>query len=322
MTTKPVVVGVDGSEESLLAAQWAAREATRRSSPLLIVSAPAPMPRVPAYHASPATIAIALRGIAARALDAAITRSEEVAPGLTIMTELLSGPPALAVAEKGSDASVLVVGARGAGGFAAMVLGSVSRYVASHAPCPVVVVREENMAVHREVVVGVRDPRDITGTLAFAFEEAAIRGADLVAVHAWSWFPSSLHRAVAGDAAQLAPSDPDRISAETESTLAAALEEWRGKYPDVRARHDVLRGHPARVLASYCVRADLVVIGRHAHPGAEGPGIGSIQYAVLDHAHGPLAIVPAAALAAGVTPPAGRLTATEPGSAAGELLAA
>jgi nucleotide-binding universal stress UspA family protein len=203
-----------------------------------------------------------------------------------------------------------------------MVLGSVSRYVASHAPCPVIVVREENIAIHREVVVGIRDPRDITGTLAFAFEEAAIRGADLLTVHAWSWLPSASHRAAAGDAAQLAPSDPDRISAETESTLAAALEEWRVKYPDVRVRHDIVRGHPARLLASYSARADLVVIGRHTHPGAEGPGIGSIQHAVLDHAHGPVAIVPAATLAAGVALPANSLTATELGSAAGGLLAA
>ena len=70
MATKPVVVGVDGSEESLLAVEWAALEARRHSSPLRIVSAPASVPRVHAYHASPAEIAAALRGISARALAA------------------------------------------------------------------------------------------------------------------------------------------------------------------------------------------------------------------------------------------------------------
>ena len=185
MTTKPVIVGVDGSEESLLAVEWAALEARRHSSPLRIVSAPDVMPRMHAYHASPGEIAVALRGIAARALDAAITRCEEVAPGLAVDTGLLSGPPAVAVAESGSGASMLVVGARGAGGFAAMMLGSVSRYVATWAPCPVVVVREETTAVHREIAVGVRDPEEATGALAFAFEEAALRGADLVVVHTW-----------------------------------------------------------------------------------------------------------------------------------------
>jgi nucleotide-binding universal stress UspA family protein len=292
MTTKPVVVGADGSEESLRAVEWAALEAKRHSWPLRIVSAPALVPRIHAYNAAPEGIANALRGIAARALQAAITRSEEVAPGLPVTTGLLSGPAALAVAGSGSDASMLVVGARGAGGFAAMMLGSVSRYAATRASCPVVVVREESMAVHREIAVGIRDPADASETLSFAFEEAALRRADLVAVHTWYWFPAAVH--LPAGAAELRPADPDRISAEAASSLAAALEGWRDKYPYVRVRHDIIRGHPARVLASYSGRADLVVLGRHGHPADTGPGIGSIQHAVLDHAHGPVAIVPSA----------------------------
>jgi nucleotide-binding universal stress UspA family protein len=292
MASRPVVVGVDGSEVSLRAVEWAALEARRHSSPLRIVSAPAVVPRLHAYHVSPAEIAVALRGMAARALEAAITRTEEVAPGLPVETGLLSGPPALAVAESGSDASMLVVGARGAGGFAAMVLGSVSRYVATRASCPVVVVREESMAVHREIAVGIRDPQDVNRTLAFAFEEAALRGADLVAVHSWYWPSSGLRVPGTGEAPGLRSADPARIPAEAESQLAAVLAGWRDKYPAVRARHDVIHGHPARVLASYSARADLVVLGRHSHPGGAGPGIGSIHHAVLDHAHGPIAFIP------------------------------
>ena len=287
MATKPVVVGVDGSEESLLAVEWAALEARRHSSPLRIVSVPDVMPRIHAYHASPAEISAALRGIAARALAAGITRSEEVAPGLPVDTGLLSGPPAVAVADSGSEASMLVVGARGAGGFAAMMLGSVSRYVAAWAPCPVVVVREETTAVHREIAVGVRDPEDASGALAFAFEEAALRGADLVVVHTWYWLPPA-----PGEAGALRPTDPEQFSAEAAWHLATALKEWQDKYPHVRVRQDVIRGHPGRVLASYSARTDLVVLGRHGHPAGPGPGIGSIQHAVLDHAHGPVAAVP------------------------------
>jgi len=284
MVAKPVVVAVDGSEESLRAAEWAALEARRHSAPLRIVSAPASVPQTHAYSASPAEIACALRGIAARALDAAIARSEEVAPGLPLTTGLLSGPPALAVAESGADAALLVVGARGAGGFAAMVLGSVSRYVASRAPCPVVVVREESMALHREIAVGIRDPQDAGAALAFAFEEASLRDAALVAAHTWHWYPSEPHGS--------APGKEDRITAEAASDLATALQKWTEKYPGVRVRQDVIPGHPARVLASYSARADLVVLGRHDHPDGRGPGIGSVQHAVLDHAHGPVAIVP------------------------------
>jgi len=104
MATKPVIVGVDGSQESLRAVQWAALEARRHGSVLRIVSAPGELSRLHAYRASPGEIAAALRGIAARSLDAAITRSEEVAPGLPIETGLLSGPSAVAVADSGAGA--------------------------------------------------------------------------------------------------------------------------------------------------------------------------------------------------------------------------
>ena len=284
MATYPVVVGVDGSEESLLAAEWAAMEAKRHRLPLRIVSAPAMPPRMQAYQVSLGAVADALRAAATRALRTAVARAEEVAPGLEITTDLLSGPPAVAVAGSGSDAAMLVVGARGAGGFAAMLLGSVSRYAASRARCPVIVVRQATMAVHHEVAVGIRDPQNTSEALTFAFEEAVARHADLMAVHAWHWFPSVLRSPVDQDA----PFHPEQISGQAVRSLSAVLDQWRQKYPAVRVRQDVIRGHPARILANYSVRSDLVVIGRHADPG-----IGSIQHALLDHARGPVAVVPA-----------------------------
>jgi nucleotide-binding universal stress UspA family protein len=169
-----------------------------------------------------------------------------------------------------------------------MLLGSVSRYAAMHASCPVVVVREETGVVHREVVAGIRDPHDMTATLPFAFEEAALRGATLVAVHA-GHFPAPAGDPRAGEAGHLA--DPSKVPAEATEHLAEDLRSWREKYPGVPVRHDVVRGHPGRVLASYTARADLVVIGRHGGHDT-GPAIGAVQHAVLNHAHGPVAIVP------------------------------
>ena len=266
---RPVVVAVDGSEASLRATEWAAREAARRTAPLRIVSAPGPQPRMRTYQASPGTVANALRGIAARALAAAVERATEVAPGVVIDTGLLAGPPAVAVSDSGAGAQLLVVGARGAGGFAALTLGSVSRHAATCAPCPTVVVREDTMAVHREIVVGVRDPDDADDTLGFAFEEAALRGANLTAVHAAT--------ATAAAAAV--------------RHLEGALRGWRQKYPDVGVDADVVHCHPARLLASLSARADLVIIGRHGTAGGRDGSL--IQHAVLGHAHGPVAIVPA-----------------------------
>jgi nucleotide-binding universal stress UspA family protein len=291
MVTKPVIVGVDGSEQSLLAAEWAAMEARWHRLPLRIVSAPAMMPRMIAYPDSPAPLGTVLRAVAAQALEAASARAEEVAPGLPVETGLLSGPVARAVARSGSEAFMLVVGARGAGGFPALILGSVSRYAAARAPCPIVVVRQETMAVHQEIAVGVRDPQDGIEALAFGFEEAAIRGADLVAVHAWSSPPSALHHSGEDEDTAARPLHPEQAPAEAASSLEAALDEWRNKYPDVQARHDVIRGHPADVLATYSARADLVVLGRHRSHGIRA-GTGSIRHAVLEHAHGPVAVVP------------------------------
>jgi nucleotide-binding universal stress UspA family protein len=228
-----------------------------------------------------------------RALAEAITRAGEVAPDLLIDTDLLTGPPALMVTGSGCGALMLVVGARGAGGFAAMLLGSVSRYAAMHASCPVVVVREETGAVHREVVVGIRDSHDATATLPFAFEEAALRGATLVAVHAWHWSPAPFGELGSWARETVAhPANSGKVSADVSRNLAETLRAWREKYQDVPVREDIVRGHPARVLASYTARADLVVIGRHGGHDT-GPAIGAVQHGVLNHAHGPVAIIPA-----------------------------
>ena len=285
------------------AAEWAASEAVRRTAPLRIVSAPGLLPRVRTPQASSVTVANALRGIAARALAAAVERVTEVAPGVAVDTDLLDGPPAVAVADSGAGAELLVVGARGSGGFAALVLGSVSRYVATYAPCPVIVAREETAAVHREIVVGVRDPEDADAALGFAFEEAALRGAALTAVHAVPWFapaPSSSREPPSEHSAMLAH-HPTSLAAAADAEahaardLEAVLRAWRQKYPEVSVAQDVVRSHPARVLASLSARADLVVVGRHGIAGS--PDGSSIQHAVLSHAHGPVAIVPAACLA-------------------------
>lgn len=289
---RPIVAAVDGSEESLRAAEWAAREALRWTVPLRIVSAPGLLPRARTYQAPAATVANALRGIAARALASAVDRVGEVAAGLLVDTELIDGPPAVAVCRSGAGARLLVVGTRGAGGFAALVLGSVSRYVASHAPCPVAVVHEETGAVLRHILVGVRDPDDADVALGFAFEEAALRDADLVVVHAVSWAPSggpgaSRHSASLAAAARQA-------EAVVRHHLGERLDEWRRKFPAVAASLDVQRGHPAHLLAGLSAGADLVVIGRHDTGG--GPGRSAVQHSLLGHAHSPVAIVPPVSL--------------------------
>jgi nucleotide-binding universal stress UspA family protein len=288
MSAKPIVTATDGSPESLHAVEWAAKEAALRGAPLRIVSAAALPPRMIERKGGSnlETVAEHIRKDRDRALAVAAKRAAETSPGLLTETDDLEGPPARAVADSGSGALMLVVGSRGIGAFAAMVLGSVSRYVASHATCPVVVMREETAAAHQQIGVGIGDLDTCAESLTFAFEEAALRNASLVVVHAWHFPQSDISRA-----GSTAPAlSADTVEAEAAEQLAGLLAPWRKKYPGVAVTEDVVYGHPGRALVGLSARADLVVLGRHTGRHS----LGSVRHAVLQHAHGPVAVVPPA----------------------------
>ena len=285
MIARPVMAATDGSEGSLRAVEWAAREAVLHGVPLRIMSAAA-LPRMAMLPLQPERDAVLgyVRDYRDRALATAAARAAAVAPGLLIGTEPLEGPAAQAVTGSGSGALMLVIGSRGIGAFAAMVLGSVARYSAGHATCPVVVVSEETAAMHRLVGVGVGDLDNCADSLTFAFKEAALRKASLLVIHAW-------HAAQASISWAGAPFPPPALRAAAAGAareLTLLLASWQEKYPDVPVSQDVVHGHPGRALAGLSARADLVVLGRH--PGLPGPG--SVRHAVLNHAHGPVVIVP------------------------------
>ena len=269
MSAKPIVAATDGSEESLRAVDWAAREAVLRGAPLRIVSAAATLPRMMGHHDGSGLedVTDVLLDHRDRALATAAARAAKVSPDLLVDTDNLPGAPALAVTESGSGALMLVVGSRGVGAFTALILGSVSRYAATHAPCPVVVVRDEITAEHRQVAVGIGDPDTSAAALSFAFEEATLRKASLFAVHAWNTQPSESARAWE---AFMTPG-VTAVQAQVTSKLEALLDDWRAKYPDVAVSQDVVYGPPGRALAGLSARADLVVIGRHPARTAPPP---------------------------------------------------
>jgi nucleotide-binding universal stress UspA family protein len=276
MNVKPIVTATDGSEESLRAVEWAAGEATLRAAPLRIVSAASLPPVTTGLQVRPERDDMAdfVRSERDAALDAAASWAARVAPGLVIVTDPVDGPPAQAVAESGSGASMLVVGSRGAGAFTALQLGSVSRYAAAHAPCPVVVIRDLLPVVSRLVGVGVEDLDDCAGPLAFAFEEASLREAAVLAIHAWA-----------------GPGPAATVAATAGARLAELMGSWADKYPGVPVSQQVVPGHPARALIGLSAHADLGVMGRHGgHPGPHGPG--PVRHAVLSHAHSPVAVIP------------------------------
>jgi nucleotide-binding universal stress UspA family protein len=289
MAGKPIVVGTDGSKESRRAVEWAAREAVLRDAPLRIVSAAALLPRMAGSHGTSAyeTVTDVLREERDHALATAADVAGATAPGLLIDSDQLTGAPALAVTEAGNGALMLVVGSRGVGAFTAMLLGSVSRYAAIHASCPVVVVPDETWAAHKLIGIGVADPEGSSAAVEFAFEEAAQRQASVLAVHAWHTPELDVSRAGHAPAGPAA----DVLQAAAAQQLEALLNTWWEKYSNVAVSQDVVHGHLGWALVGVSARADLVVIGRRStHAGQHGPG--TVTHAVLSHAHGPVVTVP------------------------------
>jgi nucleotide-binding universal stress UspA family protein len=283
MAIKPIIVGIDGSEPSLRAVDWAAREAVLRDVPLRIVSVCAIQPRanwvIP--HGSGCGT---LCETAGKALQEAGDRADTAAHGLTIDTSLLVGEPAAVLADAARNALMLVVGSAGVSGLGTSAFGSVTQRAAAHAPCTVVIHRGE-APVHYRIVVGIRDVDDSVAALGFAFDEASHRGAHLLAVQAWY----GLHPAGAGGSAVT----PKRVSSEAFVRLARLLEPWQEKYPEVEVGAEVIHARPRQALPEITASADLLVLGRHSGrlSGTDSP-LGSATYAVLEHAYGPVALVP------------------------------
>ncbi|GAA1990254.1 universal stress protein [Kitasatospora viridis] len=143
--TRRIVVGVDGSPAAAAALRWAARQAAMTGADVLeAVSAW----EIPSYYAlagtvPPATDEANPQMLCARALRDAVSANLGDKPDVPVSELVLPGPAATALLRQAEGAELLVVGSRGLGGFTGVLLGSISRHVVEHAPCPVTVVRAE-----------------------------------------------------------------------------------------------------------------------------------------------------------------------------------
>lgn len=131
-----IVVGVDGSEGSTRALEWAAAEAARAGAALEVHTAYGPG----GVLATPATTERAMR----RLVEQSVDHVHQVAPDVKALGVTHEGSPVTALIEASHGADLLVVGSRGRGGFTGLLLGSVSQQCAVHAHCPVVIVRPKD----------------------------------------------------------------------------------------------------------------------------------------------------------------------------------
>ncbi|MFJ7069676.1 universal stress protein [Streptomyces sp. NPDC101115] len=287
--SREIVAGVDGSPESLAAADWAAREALHRDLPLRLVHAWRWEPLDLPLAQDPTTQQRAAREV----LGAAEATLAERYPELSLSSELIGDTPVAALLGTTGRAELLALGSRGHGAVTGFLLGSYGQQVIAAATVPVVSVRSRDGAPAEppagEILVGQHgSPEDSAAVLRFAFETAAARGAAVRAVRAWSlpplfaYSPSSLM--LADEAGGLVPYE--------EKALREALAPWRERHPDVPVTEHVELGSAGQVLLSGSGAAQLLVVGRRARRGALGSRIGSVAHAALHLAPCPVAVVP------------------------------
>jgi nucleotide-binding universal stress UspA family protein len=245
-----IVVGIDGSPGSKAALAWALDLAARRHAPIRLVHA---------FESSIYDVRLSsdvvpgtggqLRNAAQRMMDEAAAEVTASHPELHLTTRLEAGPAAGTLIEESDDADTVVVGNRGSGGFADLVVGSTALHVASRAHCTVVAVpAADGDSPGPGVVVGVDGSELSEAAIEYAFRAAAETGEPLTAVHAW------LNPDNAGPEYLLLAYHPDLVAEDERLLVAESLAGWSEKYPDVPVRAEVVHEHPAKVLVEAAPR--------------------------------------------------------------------
>ncbi|MDN5855308.1 MAG: universal stress protein [Actinomycetia bacterium] len=257
----PIVVGVDGSRESLNAADFAVREARLRQRPMRILYAYGRRPRYVRYET-------------AKVVENVVEHLT-VPDGVAVETRVVDGDAAAALLHTATSARLLVVGRHRSGTGAHLLTGTVSSVLSSWAPCPVVIISEDwhpdRYGVGPVVVAVDAGPED-DDILGFAFRRAQLAGVPLVVLH-----PS---RQAGSGIGRWRGFDP-----------AALVDRWRRTYPDVNVTtqyaHD---GSAAAITAAWT--ASLLVVGQPQSLAGPGSWLRSVGYAVVRHTIRPVAVVP------------------------------
>jgi nucleotide-binding universal stress UspA family protein len=289
-----IVVGVDGSEGAARALRWAVREAGLRHRPVTAVLAWSYLDQ---HWAAPDHMFDPAYGEA----DALAALDEAVARALG--TEVAAGVPRRAVCDLAArallDASVgadmLVVGARGLGGFRGLLLGSVSQQCLNHARRPLVIVRHGDEATevdgHGEperIVVGVDGSVPANRALRWAADEARLRRGLLEVVHAWR--PPVSLIGIAPDA--MAAVDPVEMEGAARDVLDAAVGAVDPGGLAGPVERTLSSSGAAWAILESARRADLVVVGSRGRGGFAGLMLGSVSHQVSHHAPCPVVVIP------------------------------
>jgi len=271
------VVGVDGSDHGRMALRWAAAAAGAAGVPVRAVQS--------WIHPRAAILPIAPVPVSAEEMDGqtheaiAAIATDTLGSSDAVTIDVLRGPPAGALLHTVNPDSVLVLGSRGLGGFAGLLLGSVSQECVEYASCPVVVVRTERIVGDGDVIlVGKDGSEGAQRALAWAHALASATGARLRAVHAW--------RAAVSER-------PPRTGERLRSQAADAVRGWTQEVAD-EIETDEVEGDPRDVLVTAAERLApaLTVVGRRGAGGLRSMRLGSTANHLVRHSTTNVAVIP------------------------------
>jgi nucleotide-binding universal stress UspA family protein len=267
-----LVVGVDGSDESRLALRWAASLATAIGVRLVAVEA--------LGGGDPATAEKTADRVRRDLADSTTAVLGEVGADLDISFEAPSGSAAGAILQRVTPGDGLILGSRGRGGFAGLLLGSVSRECVEHAPCPTMVVRHEQTAPRSGTVILVGHDGSPTSAraLEWAVDLGGRTGAEVVAAHVWQTGSSEVR---------------PRLLRRMTSAASKSIKQWAEEVStDVRPLE--LEGEPRMELVNLAQRlgAGLLVTGRRGKGTGRALRIGSVASYLVTSSPVPIAIIP------------------------------
>lgn len=288
--TGRIVVGIDGSPQSGRALDWAVARARLGGQRLELVHTYTMATEFDfyGYHGLAAGHPLDwMIELSQELLDAAAAHVREVAPEVTCTVESRMGTPAQVLAEASEGADAVVIGRRGLGGAASVLLGSVGNRLTTHARCPVVVVGDGELPTSGPVVVGVDDSEFGTHALRFAIAEAAVRRTNVRAVTAYDEPPA----ATGADPELLARMQAE-AEAEAADTVTRALEQIQGADAHQPGVDRVaVEGRAAEAILAHADDAQLIVVGSHGKGVVRRVLLGSVSRQVLHDADRPVAVV-------------------------------
>jgi nucleotide-binding universal stress UspA family protein len=281
-----IIVGIDGSPVSDAAVSWAARDAAIRGLALTIVHVENPAAptwsQAPMLEESPAEQVAEGRSLLANASKIARDAIGDTTR-MPINGEVLSAAPVPALVDQSKDAELIVVGSTGRGALSRSFLGSVSSGLIRHAHCPVALIRDEDPhtphPAEAPVLVGIDGSTSDLAT-AVAFEEASLRHADVIALHAWN----------DTDMSEIPGYDWSPTTTKEGRLLDDALAGWQERYPDVTVHKRLVRDRAARALVDASESAQLLVVGSHGSGALAGVLLGSVSNAVVQAVHKPVIV--------------------------------